>query len=315
MMVYLAVVLITLIALVYVCFNYFKLRSMEEGTEDMVEIGGIIRNGARTFMRAEYRTIIPVIAIVAIIFSCFIEKTSGLTFILGATMSSLACVIGMRSATYANVRTTNTALKTLNIGKTTQTALRGGSISGLSVPAFGLLGLMLVRIVAGGIDPDATGKGLIISFVCNPTTMRFTTYSLGCSLVAMFNRIAGGNYTKAADISADIVAKVRHDMPEDDSRMPNTIADFIGDNVNDIAGNCSDLLESFVATVVACILIAATFSNASGTFITALELSQSLLREQACLAASLASFMHLFIKPVIIRQKSSIWLLTYRPES
>ena len=269
MMVYLAVVLITLIALGYVCFNYLKLRGMEEGTEDMVEIGGIIRNGARTFMRAEYRTIIPVIAIVAIIFSCFIEKTSGLTFILGATMSSLACVIGMRSATYANVRTTNTALKTLNIGKTTQTALRGGSISGLSVPAFGLLGLMLVRIVAGGIDPDATGKGLIISFVCNPTTMRFTTYSLGCSLVAMFNRIAGGNYTKAADISADIVAKVRHDMPEDDSRMPNTIADFIGDNVNDIAGNCSDLLESFVATIVACILIAATFSNASGTFITA----------------------------------------------
>ena len=91
--------------------------------------------------------------------------------------------------------------------------------------------------------------------------MRLTTYSLGCSLVAMFNRVAGGNYTKAADISADIVAKVRHDMPEDDSRMPNTIADFIGDNVNDIAGNCSDLLESYVATIVAAILIAATLAD------------------------------------------------------
>lgn len=261
MMVYFAVIFITIIALVYVAYNFSKLRKMGEGTEEMVEIGGIIRDGAKTFMRAEYKTIIPVIAVVAIIFTCFIEKTSGLTFILGACMSSLACIIGMRSATYANVRTANTALETQNIGKTTQTALRGGSISGLSVPAFGLLGLVLVRVIAGGVVVGATGKGLIVSFACNPTIMRFTTYSLGCSLVAMFNRIAGGNYTKAADISADIVAKVRHDLPEDDSRMPNTIADFIGDNVNDIAGNCSDLLESFVATIVACILIAASIST------------------------------------------------------
>lgn len=275
MIVYLAVIAITLLALCYITYNYFKLRKMGEGTKEMVEIADIIRNGARTFMRAEYKTIIPVIVAVALIFSFFIEKTSGITFILGATMSSLACIIGMRSATYANVRTTNAARDTLDIGKTTQVALRGGSISGLSVPAFGLLGLVLVRIVAGGVQAGVTGSGLFTSFSCNPTIMRFTTYSLGCSLVAMFNRIAGGNYTKAADISADIVAKVRHDMPEDDSRMPNTIADFIGDNVNDIAGNCSDLLESFVATIVACILIAGTletegsslaFGNAASLF-------------------------------------------------
>lgn len=274
-MVYLVVVLITLIALAYVAYNFFKIRKMDEGIDEMVEIAGIIRNGARTFMRAEYKTIIPVIIIVAAIFTCFIEKTSGLTFIVGATMSSLACIIGMRSATYGNVRTTNAARETLNIGKTTQVALRGGSISGLSVPAFGLLGLVLVRIIAGGVQAGVVGGGLIVSLQCNPTIMRFTTYSLGCSLVAMFNRIAGGNYTKAADISADIVAKVRHDMPEDDSRMPNTIADFIGDNVNDIAGNCSDLLESYVATIVACILIAGTletegsslaFGNAASLF-------------------------------------------------
>ena len=274
-MVYLVVVLITLIALAYVAYNFFKIRKMDEGIDEMVEIAGIIRNGARTFMRAEYKTIIPVVIIVAAIFTCFIEKTSGLTFILGATMSSLACIIGMRSATYGNVRTTNAARETLNIGKTTQVALRGGSISGLSVPAFGLLGLVLVRIIAGGVQAGVVGGGLIVSLQCNPTIMRFTTYSLGCSLVAMFNRIAGGNYTKAADISADIVAKIRHDMPEDDSRMPNTIADFIGDNVNDIAGNCSDLLESYVATIVACILIAGTleaegyslaFGNAASLF-------------------------------------------------
>lgn len=260
-MVYLVVICISILALDYVVHNYFTLRRMDEGTEDMIELGGIIRHGARTFMRAEYKIIIPVIIVVAAIFTCFIEKTSGITFIVGATMSSLACIIGMRSATYANVRTANTARTTKKIGPTTQTALRGGSVSGLCVPAFGLLGLMLILIVAGGIKLGQTGGGLIASFSCNPSIMRLTTYSLGCSLVAMFNRIAGGNYTKAADISADIVAKIRHDMPEDDSRMPNTIADFIGDNVNDIAGNCSDLLESFVATVVACLLIAGTLAS------------------------------------------------------
>ena len=244
-MVYFLVFLITLVALVYVAHNYFKLRRMDEGTEEMVEIAGIIRSGARTFMRAEYKIIVPVIIIVAAIFSCFIEKSSGISFIVGACMSSAACIIGMRSATYANVRTTNTARVTKSLGKTNQTALRGGSISGLSVPAFGLMGLIGILAITGGVKLGQTGGGLIASFTCNPSIMRLTTYSLGCSLVAMFNRIAGGNYTKAADISADIVAKIRHDMPEDDSRMPNTIADFIGDNVNDIAGNCSDLLESF----------------------------------------------------------------------
>lgn len=262
-MVYFLVVIIAVLALVYVVVNHIRLRRMDEGTEEMVDIAGIIRRGARTFMRAEYKIIIPVIIIVAAIFSCFIEKTSGLTFVLGAIMSSMACIIGMRSATYANVRTTNTARTTKEIGPTTQTALRGGSVSGLSVPAFGLLGLMLVFIIFGGVKLGETGGGLIISFSCNPSIMRLTTYSLGCSLVAMFNRIAGGNYTKAADISADIVAKIRHDMPEDDSRMPNTIADFIGDMVNDIAGNCSDLLESFVATVIACLLIAGSLASGS----------------------------------------------------
>ena len=257
MLVYLAALLITILALVYVTLNYFKLRNMEEGKQDMIELAGIIRRGARTFMRAEYTIIAPVVLVVAAIFSCFIEKSSGFTFIVGAGMSSLACVIGMRSATYANVRTTNTAIRTKSIGETTQTALLGGSISGLCVSAFGLLGIVLIYLVMGGVKNDVVGGGFVASFPCNPTIMRFTTYSLGCSLVAMFNRIAGGNYTKAADISADIVAKIRHDMPEDDSRMPNTIADFIGDNVNDIAGNCSDLLESYVATIIGCILIAA----------------------------------------------------------
>ena len=250
-------------ALLLMVFNYISLKSLNEGTTEMAEIAKIIRDGAKTFMVAEYRTIVVVVAIVAIMFSLFIEKTSGLTFILGATMSSATCIIGMRSATYANVRTANKAYETKSIGETVKIALMGGSVSGLSVQAFGLLGLLLIIMITGGIDLNGTGSGFIPVLKCNPTIMWLTTYSLGCSLVAMFNRVAGGNYTKAADISADIVAKVRNDMPEDDSRMPNTIADFIGDNVNDIAGNCSDLLESFVATIVASLLIAASITESN----------------------------------------------------
>lgn len=251
------------LAICYVIFNYTKIRNMDEGTDEMIEMAGIIRSGANAFMATEYKVIISVLVVLAVIFSLFIEKTSGITFIIGGGMSSLACVIGMKSATYANVRTSNTARKTMSIGETVKVALCGGSISGLCVQAFGLGGFVLIYLICG-VDHTATGTGLIANLVCNPTTMRLTTYSLGCSIVAMFNRVAGGNYTKAADISADILGKIRHDLPEDDSRVPNVIADFIGDNVNDIAGNCSDLLESFVATMAAGVLIAATLFASEG---------------------------------------------------
>ncbi len=246
-----------IVALCYVYFNFRKIKKLPEGTEDMIEMAAIIRSGASSFMITEYKTIVPVVATVAVLFTLFIEKTSGITLIIGAFMSSMACILGMRSATYANVRTSNKARETLSIGETVKTALCGGSISGLSVQAFGMLGLLIIYVL-WGFDSKEMSSGFLLSMKCNPTTMRITTYSLGCSLVAMFNRVAGGNYTKAADISSDILAKLRHDLPEDDSRVPNVIADFIGDNVNDIAGNCSDLLESFVATMAAGILIANT---------------------------------------------------------
>ena len=255
---------IIILALIYVFFNYFRIKKMDEGTADMSEMAKIIRDGASTFMKTEYKTISIVCVIVALVFSLFIEATSGITFLLGAAMSSCVCVLGMRSATYANVRTANKARTSLSIGETVKVALCGGSISGLAVQAFGMLGIVLVSLIFGGIKTDATGHGLLATLQCNPTIMRLSCYSLGCSLVAMFNRVAGGNYTKAADISADILGKIRHDLPEDDSRVPNTVADFIGDNVNDIAGNCSDLLESFVATIASSIMIAATLFASDG---------------------------------------------------
>ncbi len=260
------VLCLVVLGIAYVFFNYMKIKKMQEGTADMVEMAGIIRSGANTFMLTEYKSICLVLVVVAAIFTLFIEKTSGLSFLLGGAMSSVVCVLGMKSATYANVRTANRARESLSIGETVKVALCGGSISGLAVQTFGMLGLIVIMLLQGGVDHTSVSTGLIKigSMACNPTVMRISTYSLGCSIVAMFNRVAGGNYTKAADISSDILGKIRHDLPEDDSRVPNTIADFIGDNVNDIAGNCSDLLESFVATMSASIMIAVTLYQTHG---------------------------------------------------
>ena len=262
--VWLIVLCVTVIAIAYVFWNYARIKKLPEGTAEMSELAGIIRSGAETFLKTEFKYIGIVLVIVAVVFCLVIEKTSGISFLIGGGMSSLVCILGMKSATYANVRTSNKARESLSIGETVKVALCGGSISGLAVQAFGMFGLILVLLLGefvfkdGGVSHTAEGRGFLVNLVCNPTMIRISTYSLGCSIVAMFNRVAGGNYTKAADISSDILGKLRHDLPEDDSRIPNTIADFIGDNVNDIAGNCSDLLESFVATMSATIMIAVT---------------------------------------------------------
>ena len=275
---------VCLVAMLFVLYNYIKIKKMEEGTDRMIKMSAIIREGSNVFIKKEFSIIAIVVSILAVLFSLFIEKFSGLTYLLGAAMSSMVCILGMKSATFANVRTANTARKTLNIGKTVKVALKGGSISGLSVQAFGLLGLLIIILISG-IGPETletlSGTGLealksyqgnglinIKALLTNASIMRITTYSLGCSTVAMFNRVAGGNYTKAADISADILGKIRNDLPEDDSRVPNVIADFIGDNVNDIAGNCSDLLESFVATISATIVIAVGLLTTTGVNLT-----------------------------------------------
>ena len=260
---WLAVLVIVALAMVYIFYNHNRIKKMPEGTAEMAERAGIIRDGASAFMKTEFRSIIIAACVLAVLFTLIVERTSGITFLIGAAMSSAVCVLGMRSAAYANVRTANKARETLSIGETVKVALCGGSISGLAVQAFGMLGILLILLVFGDIQHDAVGTGLLVSLPCNPYIMRISTYSLGCSIVAMFNRVAGGNYTKAADISSDILGKIRHDLPEDDSRVPNTIADFIGDNVNDIAGNCSDLLESFVATISSSLMIAVTVYSAS----------------------------------------------------
>ncbi len=267
-----AVLAVIVLAICYVAFNFVRIKKMSEGTAELAEMAGIIRSGASAFMVTEYKTITIVVVALAVLFSLFVEKTSGVTFVLGALMSSAVCVLGMRSATYANVRTANKARESRSIGETVKVALCGGSISGLAVQAFGMLGLVVILMVypVNGQTLGESGHGFIDVGLTGitPCLIRVTTYSLGCSVVAMFNRVAGGNYTKAADISSDILAKIRHDLPEDDSRVPNVVADFIGDNVNDIAGNCSDLLESFVATMAAAIMIAGMLFRADAAMLT-----------------------------------------------
>ena len=253
--VYAASFCIILVAFFLIRQNFVNLRKHDEGSDEMKELASIIRSGASTFLASEYRFIIPTVFLFGVLYTCFTETFAGVALIFGSVLNMIAVEIGMRAGTYGNVRTTNAARVTGALSRTMRIALLGGSISGFAVPAFGLLGFLIVYLLSGGAHADAIGHGLIVQNSCNAVCMRLGCYSLGFSLVAMFNRVAGGNYTKAADISADIVGKNVYDLPEDDSRMPNSIADLIGDCVNDIAGNISDLGESFVATPTACILI------------------------------------------------------------
>ena len=179
-------------------------------------------------------------------------------FIIGVVMSALAGYVGMKIATYSNVRVSNTARQTKDIGKTLKVALKGGSVMGLCVGGFALLGLFLVYLIfgygLGHIKTESLIEGQHVFTQC------LSCYALGCSIVAMFNRVGGGIYTKAADMGADLVGKTEAHIPEDDPRNPATIADNVGDNVGDVAGLGSDLLESFVGAISSAIILAVSLS-------------------------------------------------------
>ena len=166
----------------------------------------------------------------------------------------------MKIATYANVRVANRARETSNIGETVKVAFRGGSVMGLCVGGFALLGVFIVYMVfgigMGQIDITEASYTNMLGLSFCPFTMTLSGYALGCSMVAMFNRVGGGIYTKAADMGADLVGKTEAHIPEDDPRNPATIADNVGDNVGDVAGLGSDLLESFVGAISSGIILA-----------------------------------------------------------
>ncbi len=255
------VIVAALAGLGYAAINYFSVRKMEEGTEKMQEIAAAIREGANTFINYEYKIVAMIAGIITIILAVLISWSTAAAFAIGAIMSATAGWVGMKVATYANVRVTNKARTTKSLPETLKVAFKGGSVMGLAVAGFALLGIFIVFMffglglkqidVAAGLVPEGLWGstksliGLDISF-----TMTLSGYALGCSLIAMFNRVGGGIYTKAADMGADLVGKTELNIPEDDPRNPATIADNVGDNVGDVAGLGSDLLESFVGAIL-----------------------------------------------------------------
>ncbi|HBT15786.1 MAG TPA: sodium-translocating pyrophosphatase [Firmicutes bacterium] len=246
----------------FAAYNYFSVKKRDPGTELMKEISGAIREGADTFIMHEFYVILKIAILISIALMIFVSWYTGVTFLIGATMSQLAAFLGMDIATIANVRVSNTARETKSLGSTLKVAFQGGSVMGLAVGGFALLGLGLVYLIFGKIlgqteiiNLQIETNWLGISYI--PFAMSVSGYALGCSIIAMFNRVGGGIYTKAADMGADLVGKTEAHIPEDDPRNPATIADNVGDNVGDVAGLGSDLLESYVGAIIASITLAA----------------------------------------------------------
>lgn len=252
--------IVPVVALIFATINYKQVMAIDEGTAEMKEIASAIRIGADAFVNYETKVISIYAIVIAIILTVVVEWYVGAAFLIGAFMSTLAGRFGMKMATQANVRVSNTARTEKNIGKALKVAFQGGSVTGLSVAGFGLLGLFIVYIVFGNWLNQLSFENLTlkvnwlgISYI--PFTMTVSGYSLGCSIIAMFHRVGGGIYTKAADMGADLVGKTELDLPEDDPRNPATIADNVGDNVGDVAGLGADLLESYVGSMISSVIL------------------------------------------------------------
>ena len=213
--------------------------SMDSGTDRMKEISGYIHEGAMAFLRREYKTMVIVVAVLFVLIGVLLNSwVTAVLYVVGALLSVLAGYFGMTVATKGNVRTANAA-KEGGMVKALKVAFRSGAVMGLCVTGLGLLGLGTV-FVAMGVD----------------SAQVITGFGLGASSMALFGRVGGGIYTKAADVGADLVGKVEAGIPEDDPRNPAVIADNVGDNVGDVAGMGSDLFESYVGSIISAITLA-----------------------------------------------------------
>ncbi len=271
----------------YAALNFYLTKKLKEGNERMQFIASKIREGANAFIHYEYKIVAIIGSIVAVVLALLIAWETGVAFIVGAVMSATAGYVGMKIATYANVRVTNAANETRNTGKTLKVAFRGGSVMGLCVAGFALLGAVIIYCIFGiGFDMIGTEMGeLGLQAVThtNPITGQsynlsiiLSGYALGCSIIALFNRVGGGIYTKAADMGADLVGKTEAHIPEDDPRNPATIADNVGDNVGDVAGLGADLLESYMGAIMSTAILAIEVFAHNMTF-TSVSLYQKML--------------------------------------
>lgn len=261
----LAVIIATLITILYVFVLFHKVSRVKITNAKVDEIHKYIHKGAMTFLVREYKIIIPFIIGVAILLTCLgfipalqdaeaVGWKAAICFAIGAVFSATAGWIGMFVATKANARTAVRA-NDEGLSSALKVAFSGGAVLGLSVVGFGLLGLATIFLASFGIE-YAINPGAELRDLVNAPVSILAGYSLGCSLIALFSRVGGGIYTKAADVGADLVGKVEENMPEDDPRNPATIADNVGDNVGDIAGMGSDLTESYVGSIISCLTMA-----------------------------------------------------------
>lgn len=236
---------VSVLALLFAGYLAVKVAKQEEGTEKMKEIASAISEGARAFLTAEYKILIVFVMVLFLLIGFGIGNwVTAICFVVGALFSTLAGYFGMNVATKANVRTANAARES-GMNKALSIAFSGGAVMGMCVAGLGALGVSAVYILTKDVDV-------------------LSGFSLGASSIALFARVGGGIYTKAADVGADLVGKVEAGIPEDDPRNPAVIADNVGDNVGDVAGMGADLFESYVGSLVSALTLGVAVSAISG---------------------------------------------------
>ena len=253
----------SVLALVFAAIFYRQMRREDEGTPTMKQIALYVREGAMAYLRQQYKVVIIVFIVLALFFSVLAyvfhiqNPWVPFAFLTGGFFSALAGFIGMKTATYASGRTANACRRSLNAGL--KVAFRSGAVMGLTVVGLGLLDISLWYWVMSAFYDMSVSQNLII------ITTTMLTFGMGASTQALFARVGGGIYTKAADVGADIVGKVESDLPEDDPRNPATIADNVGDNVGDVAGMGADLYESYCGSILSTMALGASAFFMDGT--------------------------------------------------
>ena len=236
---------LAVIALLFAAYLASKVNKQAPGNDRMKEIAGSISEGARAFLMAEYKILIVFVAVLFILIGVGIGNwVTAVCFIFGAGFSTIAGYIGMTVATKANVRTANAA-KESGMNKALSIAFSGGAVMGMCVAGLGVLGVSVIYLLTKNVDV-------------------LTGFSLGASSIALFARVGGGIYTKAADVGADLVGKVEAGIPEDDPRNPAVIADNVGDNVGDVAGMGADLFESYVGALISALTLGVIYFKVPG---------------------------------------------------
>ena len=253
----------SVVALLFAWIFYHKMRKEDEGTPTMKQIAQFVREGAMAYLKQQYKIVVIVFIILAIFFAILAygfgvqNPWVPFAFLTGGFFSGLAGFIGMKTATYASGRTANAARRSLNAGL--KVAFRSGAVMGLTVVGLGLLDIAIWWILLNAFVVEASEAQKLVVIT---TTM--LTFGMGASTQALFARVGGGIYTKAADVGADIVGKVESDLPEDDPRNPATIADNVGYNVGDVAGMGADLYESYCGSILSTMALGASAFYAAG---------------------------------------------------